>query len=99
MLGILIDQGMKSSLGIKIRFFNKFVTATPAAALLAMRCKSPVLPGFCTRNADGTFAISIAPPLVLKRTGGKIWTGGDIAGAEKNKGLSREGSENFVLSI
>ncbi|MEA1948368.1 MAG: lysophospholipid acyltransferase family protein [Thermodesulfobacteriota bacterium] len=68
-LAILIDQGTKSSLGVKIRFFNKFVTATPAAALLAMRCKSPVLPGFCTRNADGAFTIIIEPPLVLKRTG------------------------------
>ena len=68
-LGILIDQGMKSSIGVKIRFFNKFVTATPVAALLAMRCKSPVLPIFCTRNDDGTFTINIEPPLVLKRTG------------------------------
>jgi len=68
-LGILIDQGTKSSLGVKIKFFNKFVTATPGAALLAMRCKSPVLPGFCTRNADGSFTINIEPPLVLKRTG------------------------------
>ncbi len=67
-LAILIDQGIKSSLGVKIKFFNKFVTATPAAALLAIRCKSPVLPGCCTRNADGSFTISIEPPLVLKRT-------------------------------
>jgi len=68
-LGILIDQGMKSSIGVKIRFFNKFVTATPGAALLAMRCKSPVLPSFCARNDDGTFTITIEPPLALKRTG------------------------------
>jgi KDO2-lipid IV(A) lauroyltransferase len=68
-LAILIDQGIKSSLGVKIKFFNKFVTATPAAALLAMRCKSPVLPGFCTRNEDGAFTISLEPPLVLKKTG------------------------------
>jgi KDO2-lipid IV(A) lauroyltransferase len=68
-LAILIDQGIKSSLGIKIKFFNKYVTATPSAALLAMRCKSPVLPGFCTRNADGSFTICLEPPLLLKRTG------------------------------
>ncbi len=68
-LAILIDQGIKSSLGVKIKFFNKFVTATPAAALLALRCKSPVLPGFCTRNEDGTFTINLEPPLVLNRTG------------------------------
>jgi Kdo2-lipid IVA lauroyltransferase/acyltransferase len=68
-LGILIDQGMKSSIGVKIRFFNKFVTATPGASLLAMRCNSPALPAFCTRDDDGTFTITLEPPLVLKRTG------------------------------
>lgn len=67
-LAILIDQGTKSSLGVKIKFFNKFATTTPGAALLAMRCKSPVLPGFCTRNDDGLFTIRLEPPLVLKRT-------------------------------
>lgn len=68
-LAILIDQGIKSSLGIKIKFFNKFVTATPAASLLAMRCNSPVLPGVCTRNKDGVFTISLGAPLGLKKTG------------------------------
>ena len=68
-LAILIDQGIKSSLGVKIKFFNKFVTATPSASLLAMRCNSPALPGFCTRNVDGTFTINLEAPLVLKRTG------------------------------
>ena len=68
-LAILIDQGIKSSLGIKIKFFNKYVTATPSAALLAMRCKSPVLPGFCIRNTDGTFTVTLEPPLIIRRTG------------------------------
>jgi KDO2-lipid IV(A) lauroyltransferase len=68
-LAILIDQGLKSSLGVKIKFFNKFVTATPGAALLAMRCNSPVLLGYCTRNEDGEFTIRLEPPLILKRTG------------------------------
>jgi len=67
-LGILIDQGTRIPLGVKITFFNKYVTATPAAALLALRCKSPVLPAFCIRNGDGTFTVSIEPPLALKRT-------------------------------
>ena len=67
-LVILVDQGTRSSQGVKVQFFNKFVTATPSAALLAMRCKSPVLPVFCTRNDRGTFTISIEPPLELKIT-------------------------------
>ena len=67
-LGIMIDQGTKSSLGVKITFFGKYVTATPAAALLAMRCKSPVIPIFCNRNDDGMLSINIEPPLILKKT-------------------------------
>ena len=36
-LGILIDQGTSLSKGKEVNFFGKTVTATPAAALLAMR--------------------------------------------------------------
>lgn len=68
-LAILIDQGTKSSLGVKIKFFDRYVTATSGAALLAMRCKSPVLPGFCVRNGDGTFTLHLDKPMFLKRTG------------------------------
>jgi KDO2-lipid IV(A) lauroyltransferase len=67
-LAMLIDQGTRRSQGIKITFFNKFVIATPAAALLAFRCQSPVLPVFCIRNNDGTFTMSIGPSLALKTT-------------------------------
>lgn len=68
-LAILIDQGTKSSLGVKITFFDRFVTATSGASLLAMRCKSPVVPGFCIRNGDGTFTLHLEKPMFLKRTG------------------------------
>ncbi len=68
MLAVLIDQGVKSSLGVKITFFDKFVTATSGAALLAKRCDSPVLPGCCIRNNDGTFTVHLEPPLALQKT-------------------------------
>jgi Kdo2-lipid IVA lauroyltransferase/acyltransferase len=68
-LAILVDQGTRSSLGVKIKFFDKYVTATSGAALLAMRCRSPVLPGFCVRNGDGTFTLEIGKPLSMERTG------------------------------
>lgn len=68
-LAILVDQGTKSSLGVQNLFFDKRVTATAGASLLAMRCRSPVLPGFCIRNGDGTFTLHIEKPLVMKRTG------------------------------
>ncbi|MEW6076576.1 MAG: hypothetical protein AB1724_02060 [Thermodesulfobacteriota bacterium] len=68
-LAVLVDQGTKSSLGVKIKFFDRYVTATAGASLLAMRCKSPVLPGFCVRNGDGNFTLQIGKPLPMARTG------------------------------
>lgn len=68
-LAVLIDQGTLKSQGVKITFFTKFVTVTSGVALLAMRCKSPVLPGFCIRNDDGTFSLNLGKPFFLKRTG------------------------------
>lgn len=66
-MALLIDQS-KSSEGIKVKFFDKFVRTTPSAAMLAFRCKSPVLPMFCTRAGDGQLTIFVEPPLVIQRT-------------------------------
>ena len=67
-LGILIDQGAKSSESVEVNFFGRAVMATPAAAMLAMRCKSPVIPVFCVREKKRRFTILVEPPLTLKRT-------------------------------
>jgi KDO2-lipid IV(A) lauroyltransferase len=67
-LGILIDQGIKSSESVEVNYFGRTVAATPAAAMLAMRCKSPVLPIFCVRETNSRFTIIVEPPLQLKRT-------------------------------
>jgi KDO2-lipid IV(A) lauroyltransferase len=67
-LGILVDQGTRSSESVDITFFGHKVSATPAASLLALRCKSPVLPAFCVRDADGGLNLIIEPPLKLTRT-------------------------------
>ena len=66
--GLLIDQSKRSE-SVDVHFYGKMVTATPAAALLAFRCKSPVLPIFCVREADGQLALRVDAPLDLKRTG------------------------------
>jgi KDO2-lipid IV(A) lauroyltransferase len=68
-LGIMIDQGVKRSEGLDVDFFGRKARATPAAALLALRCKSPVVPIFCVRESDGCWHVMIDPPLELKRTG------------------------------
>ena len=51
-LAILIDQSKRSE-GVPVNFFGAQVITTTAAALLARRYKSPVVPVFCIREADG----------------------------------------------
>jgi KDO2-lipid IV(A) lauroyltransferase len=67
-LGLLIDQGTRLSEGVEVSFFDRTVTATPAAALLARRYGSPVVPAFCIREPDATLTLVAEPPLALKRT-------------------------------
>ncbi len=67
-LALLIDQGTKRSEGVELLFFGKKVTVTPAAAMLALRCKSPVLPVFCVREDDRKLTIIVEPPVQLVRT-------------------------------
>ncbi|MGD2273056.1 MAG: lysophospholipid acyltransferase family protein [Desulfobacterales bacterium] len=68
-LGIMIDQGVKRSEGLDVNFLGRKARATPAAALLALRCKSPAVPIFCVREPDGGLHVMVSPPLDLKRTG------------------------------
>lgn len=67
-LGILIDQVTKRSDGVQVRFFGKRVMATPGAALLALRCKSDVLPAFCIRE-NGALVMHVWPPLTIRPSG------------------------------
>ncbi len=69
-LGLLIDQETKRSEGVDVTFFDRTISATPSAALLAIRCKSPVLPVFCIREADSRLTLVVEPPLTMQRTGG-----------------------------
>ena len=68
MLGIMLDQGTQSSMGVKVNFFDRAVTATHGPALLALRCKCPVVPIFGVREIDGSVKIIVESPLKLKRT-------------------------------
>jgi KDO2-lipid IV(A) lauroyltransferase len=67
-LVLTLDQSRHKQ-AIEIMFFGHRATATPAAALLAMRCKSPVIPCFCIREPDGSLTIQIAAPLKMEKTG------------------------------
>lgn len=67
-VGLLIDQSAKRSEAVEVQFLGKRATATPAAALLALRCKSPLLPMFCIRDTKGRMSLIVKPPIFLKRT-------------------------------
>ena len=67
-LGLLMDISRRFD-GVEVKFFGRRATATPAAAMLALRCKSPVIPIFCHRNPRGGLVIKAEHPLEIKRTG------------------------------
>ena len=67
-IGLLIDQSKRSE-SVDVNFLGKRVTAPSAAAFLALRCNSPVLPVFCIRADHGRINIRVGSPLNLQRTG------------------------------
>jgi KDO2-lipid IV(A) lauroyltransferase len=67
-IGMLIDQSRRKH-GVEVTFFGSKATASPAAALLALRCNSLVLPAFCVRRSDGQLTIQVKTPFELTRTG------------------------------
>lgn len=64
---ILMDVSRRFD-GVEVNFFGRRATATPAAALLALRCKSPILPAFSYRNPKGKLITQIEPPVDIKRS-------------------------------
>jgi KDO2-lipid IV(A) lauroyltransferase len=67
-VAILIDQGVRRNEAVEVTFFGKRTLATPAAALLALRCRMPVVPIFCVRGADGQYQIRVLPPVAVERS-------------------------------
>jgi KDO2-lipid IV(A) lauroyltransferase len=67
-LGLLMDISRRFD-GVEVQFFGRKATATPAAAMLALRCKSPVVPIFNHRNQMGNLVIKIERPIEIQRTG------------------------------
>jgi len=66
-LGVMMDVSRRFD-GVEVEFFGHRATATPVAALLALRCKSPVLPVYCLRNPAGNLIVHIEPPVIMERT-------------------------------
>lgn len=64
---ILMDISRRFD-GVEVNFFGHRATATPAAALLGLRCKSSIIPAFCHRNPKGELIVQIEPPVEIQRT-------------------------------
>jgi KDO2-lipid IV(A) lauroyltransferase len=54
---------------VEVEFLGKRATTTLSAALLAIRCRSPIVPGFCYRDRDGRLVAEIKPAVRMIRTG------------------------------
>jgi KDO2-lipid IV(A) lauroyltransferase len=67
MVAILMDISRRFD-GVEVNFFGRRATATPAAAMLGLRCKSPIIPAFCHRNPEGKLSVQIEPPVEIQRT-------------------------------
>jgi len=66
-VAILMDISRRFE-GVEVNFFGHRATATPAAALLGLRCKSPIIPAFCHRDAKGGLIVQVEPPVEIQRT-------------------------------
>jgi KDO2-lipid IV(A) lauroyltransferase len=66
-LGVLVDMARRRD-GVDVSFFGKKATATPAVAMLALRCRSTVLPGFGIRERDGSIGIRFEREIEMLRT-------------------------------
>ena len=88
-VGLLVDQSRRKD-GVDVNFFGHRVPATPAAAFLGLRCKSPILPIFCIREASGQLAVHVDEPLDLK------WSGDLRADVRANTQLITDAVERMI---
>lgn len=65
--GVAIDISRQED-GIDVEFFGYKTTATPAAAMIALRHKCPLVPVTCLREPDGKIVVIIDKPLEIERT-------------------------------
>lgn len=74
LLGVLPDQNTIYN-PVFVPFFGKMASVAPGVALLALRARCPVIPGFAVRTAHG-FRIEMKQPLDIPDSGSldeRIW--------------------------
>jgi KDO2-lipid IV(A) lauroyltransferase len=88
-VALLVDQSRRKE-GVDVQFFGHRVPATPAAAFLGIRCKSPILPIFCIREASGQLVIRVDHPIKIK------WSGDLRSDVQANTQLITTAVENMI---
>ncbi|HVO82792.1 MAG TPA: lysophospholipid acyltransferase family protein [Syntrophobacteria bacterium] len=54
---------------VEVQFFGRRTAMTMSAALLALRCRCPVVPAFCHRKPDGGLILRLHPAFKVERSG------------------------------
>jgi len=88
-VGLLVDQSRRKE-GVDVNFFGHRVPATPAAAFLGLRCKSPILPIFCIRETSGQLTVHVDQPLNIK------WSGDLRSDIQANTQLITDAVERMI---
>jgi KDO2-lipid IV(A) lauroyltransferase len=88
-VGLLVDQSRRRE-SVDVIFFGHRVPATPAAAFLGIRCKSPILPIFCIREASGQLTIHVKQPIKTK------WSGDLRSDVQVNTQLITDAVESMI---
>lgn len=78
-LGMLMDQKMND--GIEARFFGRPAMTAPALAVLALRLRCPVIPGWVQRLGPARFRVTCEAPLALPDTGDRNADAGTLTQA------------------
>jgi KDO2-lipid IV(A) lauroyltransferase len=66
-VGLMMDVARWKQ-NVPVRFMGYRTTVSAASALLALRSRSPVIPVFCLRGADGRLTVRVEPPVPIRRT-------------------------------
>jgi KDO2-lipid IV(A) lauroyltransferase len=75
-VGLLIDQDIPSIPGVFVPFFGRPAWTPSGAAMIALKARCDLVPGFIHRRPDGSHLIKIEPPLPVPSDGSlenRVW--------------------------
>jgi KDO2-lipid IV(A) lauroyltransferase len=69
LVGVVLDQNAGLRDGIFVPFFGRMAATYSSIARISIRSGSPVLPIFNRRNSDGTYKVTVSPPVRPEKSG------------------------------